>query len=307
MLTKSPILFLIFNRPDTTKLVFDQIKQARPQKLYIAADGPRKNILEEEHLCNKTREIIHLIDWKCEVKTLFRESNLGCKYAVSSAINWFFEKESEGIILEDDCLPNHDFFLFCDLMLDRYREDARIRHITGCNLHNGKKWGSSSYYFSNNTHVWGWATWKRVWKDYDPELSVYNVDEVEYELQKIFNEQLVVESWVEIFKRLKQKDIDTWDYQLTLINYFNNGLSVIPNVNLISNIGFRSDGTHTQNPQDRFSNVPLTPLPEEFTHPRYVLADKSADMSTLYHDFDIVRRKRRKRKLKNQIRRFLGI
>lgn len=294
--THSAVLFIVFNRPNTTFRVFEKIKEARPGKLYIAADGPRSSNTLDLERCSEARSVIDLIDWPCEAKTLFRKDNLGCKYGVASAIDWFFENEEEGIILEDDCLPGNDFFRFCDLMLQRYREDTRIRHITGCNLQYGRKWGSASYYFSNNVHVWGWATWKRVWQQYDVELTNYNEDEIEEQFSKIFAEPLLVESWTEIFLKMKRNEIDTWDYQLGIANFFNNGLCIIPNSNLISNIGFGPDGTHTFSESDRNSNLPVESLPEIISHPKFILPEKEADSFTWNLDFHVESRKKRKLK-----------
>ena len=162
--TKSAVLFVVFNRPDTTKRVFEAIRLAKPKRLYITTDGPRPNMPDDVQLCKQTREIVSVVDWDCEVKTLFREENAGCKNGVSAAINWFFDHEEEGIILEDDCLPANSFFKFCDTLLEKYRYDTRVRHITGCNLQFGKKWGDASYYFSNLTNGWGWASWRRAWR-----------------------------------------------------------------------------------------------------------------------------------------------
>ncbi|WP_343705846.1 nucleotide-diphospho-sugar transferase [Flavobacterium sp.] len=297
--TKSPVLFLIFNRPDVTEQVFEQIKKMQPEKLYVAADGPRKDRLKEKELCSETRSIIKKIDWNCEVKTLFRDENLGCKYAVSSAINWFFENEEEGIVLEDDCLPSDDFFIFCDAMLEKYRYDTRIRHIGGSNLQMGNKHGEFSYYFSNLTHVWGWASWGRAWNDYDVELSKYKDVDAENSFKLIFNDPIIVESWKFIFNKMLRNEIDTWDYQWTITNFFNNSLSIIPNVNLISNIGFGVNATHTMNANDTFSNLKIEKL-EEITHPILILACKSADFFTLSREFNVERKRRRNkwRKLK---------
>lgn len=297
--TKSPVLFLIFNRPDVTALVFEQIKKSQPSKLYVAADGARKDRANEIEICNETRDIIKQIDWDCEVKTLFRDQNLGCKYAVSSAIDWFFENEEEGIILEDDCLPSDDFFNFCDTMLEKYRYDARIRHIGGTNLQMGQKRGKDSYYFSNLTHVWGWASWRRAWKDYDVELFKYKNEETREGFKAIFSNSIVVDSWQSIFDKLLKNEIDTWDYQWTITNFFNNGLSIIPNVNLISNIGFGVNATHTNNINDVFSNLKTEKL-LEITHPLIVLPNKEADFFTLYREFKVKKRKRKNmwRKLK---------
>lgn len=285
--TKSPVLFMIFNRPDVTNLVFEQIKLAKPKRFYIAADGARANKPNEEILCAKTRQIINKIDWDCEVKTLFRDINLGCKNAVSGAIDWFFENEEEGIILEDDCCPSNDFFRFCDLMLEKYRDDTRIRHIGGSNLQNGIKRGDFSYYFSNLTHVWGWASWKRVWNGYDKNISNYSLNDADFAFKTVFEEPILSNSWKDIFVELQNNKIDTWDYQLTIINFFNNSLSIIPNVNLIKNIGFNENATHTFDISNPYANIECSNLEKNITHPKIFLPNKEADLHTLNHDFEV--------------------
>lgn len=302
--TSSPILFLLFNRPDTTSLVFEEIRKARPPKLYVAADGPRRDRVGEKALCAAARSIIDRIDWSCEVKTLYQEQNLGCKYAVSTAISWFFEQEEEGIILEDDCLPANDFFRFTDTLLEKYRYDTRITQIVGCNFQNGKSWGSGSYYFSNNLEVWGWASWKRVWSLYDAELEEYNESNVKEVIDTVFDEPLVTDEYLDLFRKLKKSQIDTWDYQLKLINFFNNGLCAVPNVNLISNIGFRADATHTHSP-DVFANIPTGQLQETITHPPYILPSKEADRHVLNLEFHIERKKHKQSRLKYKLLRLL--
>jgi len=300
---KSPVLFIIFNRPDTTKRVFDQIRKAKPPRLYVAADGARPNKPGEEDMCAVTRAIINDIDWACELKTLFRDENLGCKEAVSSAIDWFFANEEEGIILEDDCLPADSFFNFCDTLLEKYRYDTRVRHITGCNLQLGKKWGSGSYYFSNRTHVWGWAGWRRAWKDYDKDLKKYESADVAEKLKNIYQDPFVVSTLKTIFDEVKAGKIDTWDYQLDFANYFNNGLTIIPNENLISNIGFGAGATHTMDKTSIYANLPLGRI-DEIIDPVYAIPEKEADMVVLTRDFDIVEKRRKHNKLSRKIKRF---
>lgn len=302
--TKSAVLFLIFNRPDTTSQVFDEIKAAKPRRLYIAADGPRSNRPEETVQCHNTREIVKDIDWKCDVKTLYRLKNLGCKNAMSSAIDWFFENEEEGIILEDDCLPSKSFFYYCDTLLEKYRFDTRIRHIAGSNLQRGKKWGNASIYFTNQTHVWGWASWRRVWKDYDKDLNQYNQLDIPEKLSNIFTDQFVIEEWTKFFTQLKANEIDTWDFQLAFLNFFNNGLSVNPNVNLISNIGFRADATHTLAVDSPYANIPLEEL-WNIKYPTYILPEKKADFALLSYDFNLKQRWKKHNKLKNRFKRWL--
>jgi hypothetical protein len=285
--TKSPVLFLIFNRPDTTGIVFEEIKKVRPSRLYIAADGPRKNKENEKEICIETRNIINRIDWDCEVKTLFREDNLGCKYAISSAIDWFFENEEEGIILEDDCKPSQDFFLFCDLMLEKYHDDNRINCITGTNLQNKQKFGEASYYFSNHTCVWGWASWRRVWKKYDVELSNFDNSEVIISFKNLFPDPMIHEPWIYIFGKLKNNEIDTWDYQFAIMNFFNNTLTIVPNNNLITNIGFNENATHTFDKSNPNSNLPFGKLDAILSHPNIMMANKEADYNIFKVDFDV--------------------
>jgi hypothetical protein len=301
--TKSAVLFLIFNRPDTTARVFEQIKAARPPRLYIAADGPRVNHPAEALLCNETRAVVSNIDWDCQVKTLFRAENLGCKNAMSSAIDWFFEQEVEGIILEDDCLPSNSFFHYCDTLLEKYRFDTRIRHIAGSNLQRGTKWGDASIYFTNQTHVWGWASWKRVWQDYDKDLKQYSEEDAPGKLSNIFTDPFVIEEWTKFFRQLKAGEIDTWDFQLAFLNFFNNGLSVNPNVNLITNIGFRDDATHTLASDSPYANIPLEEL-WEISYPTYILPEKKADYAIFNYDFNLERKWKKHNRLKNKLKRW---
>ena len=159
----TPVLFLIFNRPELTEKVFQKIQDAQPKYLFVAADGPRDNKYGEKDLCEKTRAVVlENITWECEVKTLFRTENLGCRTAVSSAINWFFENVEEGIILEDDTVPDNSFFSYCQALLEKYRNHEQIMMITGDNFQDGIKRGNGSYYFSRYVHIWGWASWRRA-------------------------------------------------------------------------------------------------------------------------------------------------
>ena len=166
----TPILFMIFNRPDTTARVFERIRGIKPSRLFVSADGPRLQKPDEAEQCIQARAVIQKIDWECEVKTKFSDKNQGCKMGVNSAINWFFEHVDEGIILEDDCLPDISFFPFCQTLLELYRNDERIMHIGGSNFQDGKLRDDGSYFFSGINHIWGWATWKRAWKQYDVQI-----------------------------------------------------------------------------------------------------------------------------------------
>lgn len=302
--TISPVLFLIFNRPDTTLKVFNEIRRAKPSRLYIAADGPRKDRKEDEELCLKTIAVVQQIDWECEVKTLYRQDNLGCKNAISSAIDWFFQNEEEGIILEDDCLPAHSFFAYCDTLLEKYRFDTRVRHIGGSNFMFGEKRGDASIFFINQTHVWGWASWKRVWKDYDKDLKQYQEEEVYAQLSNIFTNPFLINTWLNIFKEVKAGKIDTWDYQLAFLNFFNNSLCISPNVNLITNIGFRSDATHTSDASHKHANIPLEEI-AALTYPVYMLPDKQADYSVLNRELGLEESIKKHNSLRRRFKRWL--
>ena len=239
---KTAVLFLIFNRLDTTKRVFDVIRKARPPRLYIGSDGPREQKEGEAEKVQAVREYIrNNIDWDCEVKTLFREKNIGCKYAVSSAVTWFFEHEDMGIILEDDCLPSFSFFAFCEELLIHYKNDKRVWQIGGCNFQDGIKRGDADYYFSAINHIWGWASWADRWKFYDAELDNIQVSS----FIKSYWSGKAFKYFDKIFWIMKKKEMDTWDYQWTFSMWKNNGLAILPNVNMISNIGFGENSGRT--------------------------------------------------------------
>jgi len=283
---QTPILFLIFNRPDTTKRVFESISSIKPAKLYIAADGARKDKLGEDLLCEDTKSIIDLIDWECEVKTLFRTENLGCKIAVSSAIDWFFENEEQGIILEDDCLPNESFYNYCETLLNYYVSDERIMHISGNNFQDGIVRGIGTYYFSNYNHIWGWATWKRAWKAYNVDLSFLTETEIETLIEKQFDTKKERLFWNNIFKKVINKTIGTWDYQWTYAVWKNNGLSILPNKNMIANIGFNNNGTHTSGVDILgLSNMKTFSI-SKIIHTTEIEINKKADKYGLDHYFN---------------------
>lgn len=264
---KKAVLFLIFNRPNTTKKVFEAIRNVRPPRLYIAADGPRKDKKNEKEKCEETKKIVENIDWDCEVKTLFRDENLGCGVAVSEAITWFFENEEDGIILEDDCLPHPTFFSYCETLLDYYAHDERIMHIGGDKFLDFE-YGDASYYFATIDHCWGWATWAYAWKHFDFNLDKYPLHLIEERLLNFYSDVSMQKYWKDIYIKMINKDESVWDYQWALSIIANDALVINPNKNLVSNIGFDEDGTHTigGSPWD---NLPTYPL-ENIVHPKYV-------------------------------------
>lgn len=244
---KSPVLFIVFNRPAVTQRVFDQIRLARPSRLYIAADGARLEIPREKNLCIEVRSIVKSIDWPCEVKFLFHEKNLGCKLAVSTAIEWFFDQEEQGIILEDDCFPELTFFRFCDELLDKYKYDYRVQKISGDNFHGVSNSIKSDYYFTKNCHIWGWASWRSRWKLwYDYEIKTYPYVLSNGCLEDIIPAKRELRYWKSVFDRTYRGETNAWDYQWFYAGWINSSYTIIPKRNLISNIGFGADATHTK-------------------------------------------------------------
>ncbi len=284
------ILFLIFNRPKETRQVFEEIRKARPEKLFISADGPRPTKIGEKEMCEQTREVAKLVDWPCELKTLFRDENLGCKKAVSSGISWFFDHVEEGIILEDDCLPDQSFFPFAETMLEKYRANENVMHITGGNFQfgnirggtdggaNGNTNGNADYFFSHSIHIWGWATWKRAWNKYDVEMSDLEQTVNSRKIQSLFSNKAVSDFWISLFKHIKNKKVDTWDTAWAYTVLKHGGLAINPNKNLIENIGFGDNATHMGDKDSYMLQKAETLDVTKLRHPSIIKADNEADI-----------------------------
>ncbi len=282
----TPILFLIFNRLDTTAKVFEVIKKIKPTKLFLASDGPRNEA--ERDLVKKVRLTVESgVNWPCEVKILYREKNLGCKKAVSQAIDWFFSQVEEGIILEDDCLPNQSFFRFVQELLAVYRDDNRIMQISGSNFQMGNKRGEASYYFSVFNHIWGWATWRRAWLMFDLNMNKFPNFKSNNSINQIFNSKSERLYWLNIMEEMYDNKINTWDYAWTFACWQNNGLTCLPNRNLVTNIGFNAQATHGIYHQKNVANVPLSSMDFPLVHPLTVVRDKRADHFTNLHHYHI--------------------
>jgi hypothetical protein len=279
------VLFIVFNRPDTTQKVFDVIKSVKPKRLYITADGPRKNNENDRIKSEECRSIVHQIDWECELKTLFRDENLGCRNAVSDAISWFFKHEEQGIVLEDDCLPDPSFFDYCQELLEKYKNTPEIMLISGNNFQNGIKRGDASYYFSRYNHIWGWASWRRAWQLYDVDMKTFSQKKEENFIQKIFYKKKIQNYWMKRFQKSHDGEINTWDYQWTYTIFSHHGISILPNVNLISNIGFGEQSTHTAKANKRLANLPIQKINFPLTHPSEIKINEEADLYTFSRIF----------------------
>ena len=273
---KTPVAFIIFNRPETTERVFAEIAKARPPKLLVIADGPRMDHPDDTEKCAAVRAIIDSVDWDCEILKNYSDVNLGCKRRVSSGLDWVFDTVEEAIILEDDCLPHPTFFRFCEEMLEKYRDDKRIAMISGDNFQFGRKRTEYSYYFSRYPHIWGWASWRRVWDNYDVDMQIWPEIRDGGWLKDLLGARRSVWYWKYIFGNVHKGNVDTWDYQWTFACWIQSALTIIPNVNLVSNIGFGMKAVHTK-VKDKFADMEIEPVSFPILHPRYIIRDSKAD------------------------------
>lgn len=269
---QTPILLTIFNRPDLSARLWTEIRKIKPSILYVAADGPRTGNKNDERLCEKTRQIITQgINWNCNLKLLFRKKNLGCGRAMSSAITWFFKNVSEGIILEDDCLPHPDFFPYCNKLLERYRNEDRIFMISGNGVSDnyGQKI-KTDYIFTQIPSAWGWATWRRSWEKYDFRLNKLESFKQYGNIEKIFSKIDYQKYWLNYFNEIKYDGLNNWDYQLAFAAFKSKGLCIRPRYNLVSNLGIQAGNGTIK------SAVPKTGLKIN-NFPNKIEADKQAD------------------------------
>jgi len=268
----APVLFLVFNRPEQTDRVFQAIRAAQPARLYVAADGPRNNRDGEAERCEQVRKIATTVDWPCELFTLFRASNLGCAHAVCQAIQWFFSCEAEGIILEDDCLPDLSFFPYCTQLLERYRIDTRVGQICGFNLLPEYSPLASDYFPSHFGWSWGWASWRRAWEAFDFSMALWG----DMKALGLHRQYPFYPERVRLFDGVLSGEIadSCWDYQWHCALASQGQLSMVPSVNLVQNIGFTQDATHTQTSDARRSRVASSIEGGEIIrHPSFMLAN----------------------------------
>lgn len=305
---QTPVVLIIFKRPDTTERVFEAIRQAKPTKLFVIADEARPHVPGEAEKCAATRAIIDRVDWDCEVFKNYAAENMGCGLRVVTGISWVFENVEEAIFLEDDCLPNPTFFPFCEKLLNYYRHDERIMNISGNNFQFGER-TNDSYYFSRYPNIWGWATWKRAWKYYDFEMKLWQQFEKQNMLKTILPEVYAFEYWERIFKSVIEGKINNiWSYQWTFACWVQGSLSITPKVNLVSNIGFGTDATNTKNQHGKFtqmfSNVPTKSIDFPLQHPKIMVRHREADIFLQKKLFMLPFARRAKVKLKKVLSAF---
>jgi len=304
-----PILFIIFNKREETKRVFNVIRGQQPSQLFIAADGPRHDKVDEAEKCLYVREwVLSQIDWHCEVKTLFRDQNVGCGRGPSEAISWFFEYVEEGIILEDDCLPNESFFSFCAELLEKHRDDTRISMVSGNNFQQKQPMDiDEDYYYSIFPSSNGWATWKRSWKGFDYTITNWPTVKKKKLRSFLFNEKKYSQWWIQYFDWIYRiKPNDMWDFQFHYHCMCRQQWALIPKANLVKNIGYGPDATHSQDPNSYFANVPTYNLSFPLQHPTRFQRNYEADVFIQQSLFGEVEVPSTYKKMKRAIKRLIN-
>lgn len=279
----TPVALIIFRRPALTERVVAAISRVRPTRLFVIADGPRPERPDDAAACAAARAVIDRVDWDCEVERNFSEVNLGCGRRPASGISWLFDHVEEAIILEDDCVPDPSFFRYCAEMLQRYRDDERVMHIAGSTYRTQPAPTPYSYYFSHFNGAWGWATWRRAWRHFDPAVRLWHDLRQTSWLADIVEDEAAVRYWAAEFERAYDRsgDVSYWDHQWTFACWAHSGLSIVPRANLVSNIGCGPDATHTLLEDDPLGNVPAAEIEFPLRHPPNVLVSREADREFL--------------------------
>lgn len=280
----TPVVYIAFNRPEHTRVTFEIIKKIKPKTLFIVLDGPRINNKEDDKKCEKVKEIVSEINWKAEIYQIFSEINLGCKKRITTGLDFVFKKVDKAIILEDDCLPNEDFFDFCEILLNKYEKNENISMISGSNFQGKIKRGKYSYYFSRYAHVWGWATWKRAWKNNNSHIDFWPKYKESQKWKLFFKDKLQKNYWENNFNLVYEKKFEsTWDYPWIASIWFNGGITITPNVNLITNIGLGPESTHTFHEKTIKGN-PTNKI-GEIIHPPKIVIEYEAEKYTFDNEY----------------------
>ncbi len=265
------VALLIYNRPRHTARVIEALRVVAPPTLFLIGDGPRPGA---EGRVAEAREALRAVDWPCVIRSNLASENLGCATRVSSGLDWLFSQTDRAIILEDDCVPDPSFFRYCAELLERYADDERIMAISGNNFQRRAPRTEASYYFSRYPHCWGWATWRRAWSHYDHAMAAWPAVRDQGWLQDILGNAAAVRYWANIFDRTAAGEIDSWAYRWTLACWLQGGLTTLPAVNLVKNIGFGDEATHTRGSEETPESGALSfPL----RHPPFVIRDAQAD------------------------------
>lgn len=276
---RTPVALIVFNRPETTTRVFEAVRSQKPETLLVVADGPRPNRPQDQARCAATRAILDRIDWDCTLLTNFADRNMGLKQRVESGLTWVFHHVEEAIILEDDTVPHATFFPYCASLLDRYRNDERIMAVNGGSFISDRRRTPYSYHFSRYSLIWGWATWRRAWRRHDPAMRQWPALRERGWLGNFLETPAAVRFWSYSLQK-NFESMAAWGFAWTLSCWIHRGLCASPAVNLVTNIGFRPDATHTVDGQDEFANLPVAAMPFPLCHPPRVKRDAQADALT---------------------------
>lgn len=303
---KTPIALVLFNRPQHTARVFERIAAARPQQLFLIADGPRADRPDDRENCARARAVVERIDWDCDVQRAFSDINLGCGVRPATGIQWVFEHVESSIILEDDCVPDASFFPYCEALLDRFQDDERVMTVSGRNHFTRNVDGPYSYHFTLFPNCWGWATWRRAWRLYDFNIPLWRELRHSEWLADVLREPQAVEYWAPLFDKACDAGpvLDYWDHQWSFTCWSQHGLSIAPNVNLVQNVGFGADATHTRSQTDYRAQAEAKSMALPLRHPPYVARDVRADRQRLELLFS--RKKARRDPLARRLSKWLG-
>jgi hypothetical protein len=272
-----PVLLVVFNRPEKTRRVIEALRQVKPARLFVAADGPRPGRPDDIEKCRLARQAVSEIDWPCDLKTRFLDENVGCDPSVSAAIHWFFEHVEQGVILEDDCVPHPDYFRFCSEMFERYADDARIMQVSSFAPY-PDRCHPYDYHFSRSYRCWGWGTWRRAWALYFDALERYD-DSIDQMLRAYFTSSAKYAERKKLYETFRMGKRDNWDFKWNVACYAQNALCIVPEKNLMTNIGFDEESTHTVKASPIFAHLQTEPLEFPLRHPPFVFADSHPERS----------------------------
>lgn len=302
---KTPVLLLLFKRPEETRHILQSLRQVKPEILLVSTDGPRVDNYDDIKKCAAVRDVINEVDWNCTVLKNYSDTNLGCGIAPYQGISWAFDQVGEAIILEDDCLPDTTFFRFCEELLEKYRDNERVMHISG-NNYSASTWRSAySYSFSRYPLGWGWATWRRAWKHFDFEMKYWPEVRDKNLLKDILASKETIYDWEKTFQFVYDGHLDCWDFQWLFTCWVQNGLSIIPRLNLVTNVGSGQDATHFQE-NSPLLNLPVQSLEFPLKHPPFLIRDSRMDevIQTTVYNYNLTPYKNVIRKLKKIRQRF---
>jgi len=256
--------------------MFETVRKLRPSQLFIVADGPRPDHPTDAEKCEEVRRIVTTLDWPCDCKVNLADSNMGLKGRVHSGLSWVFDQVERAIILEDDCVPDPTFFPFCAELLERYADDERVMTISGDNYQFGTVPCPHSYYFSRHMHCWGWASWRRAWKLHDPSLPYWPELKADGWIESFVQDPGERRHWHEVLDAAALGQSNSWAYPWSYTTLRHNGLNIHPAVNLVTNVGFGPDATHTLG-VSLFANIPAGSMTWPLNHPPHVLRNFTAD------------------------------